>query len=148
MTYPSVETALQALEETNNNLVDQVKGLQTRADAAVSQSETYRDEAKAHLDNTAEVSGLDTVDEAVDLAIPQAPALLNGLRRSVEAASGGRMSVFYTAKTSPVILCASQNSTAKTWRQVARLAPVYTKPLNSATTTTRKYGWALTKAQC
>ena len=101
MTYPSVETALQALEETNNNLVDQVKGLQTRADAAVSQSETYRDEAKAHLDNTAEVSGLDTVDEAVDLAIPQAPALLNGLRRSVEAASGGRMSVFYTAKNQP-----------------------------------------------
>jgi hypothetical protein len=136
MTYPSVETALQALEETNNNLVDQVEGLQTRADAAVSQAETiksetetfktdaqesadsalsaknlanearntalgYRDEAKAHLDNTAEVSGLDTVDEAVDLAIPQAPALLNGLRRSVEAASGGRMSVFYTAKNQP-----------------------------------------------
>ena len=46
MTYPSVETALQALEETNNNLVDQVEGLQTRADAAVSQAETIKSETE------------------------------------------------------------------------------------------------------
>jgi len=31
----------------------------------------------------------------------KAPALLDGLRRSVEAASGGKMSVFYTAKNQP-----------------------------------------------
>ena len=31
----------------------------------------------------------------------KAPALLDGLRRSVEAASGGKMSIFYTAKGQP-----------------------------------------------
>ena len=31
----------------------------------------------------------------------QSPALIDGLRRSVEAASGGKMSVFYTAKNQP-----------------------------------------------
>ena len=58
-------------------------------------------EAKTYRDQTYQVSGLDTVEQAVDVAIPQAPALIDGLRRSVEAASGGRMTVFYTAKNQP-----------------------------------------------
>ena len=58
-------------------------------------------EAKTYRDQASQVSGLDTVEQAVDAAIPQAPALIDGLRRSVEAASGGRMTVFYTAKNQP-----------------------------------------------
>ena len=65
-------------------------------DAAQSatQSGVFRDQAS-------EISGLDTVEDAIATALPQAPALLDGLRRSVEAASGGKMSVFYTAKGQP-----------------------------------------------
>ena len=53
---------------------------------------------------TAEIG--QAVTDHVALADPhsqytQAPALIDGLRRSVEAASGGRMTVFYTAKNQP-----------------------------------------------
>ena len=41
-----------------------------------------------------------TESEVSDLA-PKAPGVLDGLRRSVEASSGGRMTVFYTAKGQP-----------------------------------------------
>ena len=52
MTYPSVETALQSLEQTNDNLVEQVDGIQTRADAAVSQAETIKGETATLKDGT------------------------------------------------------------------------------------------------
>nr|BBJ05144.1 hypothetical protein YBY_29930 [Marinobacter nauticus] len=58
-------------------------------------------EAQAFRDQAAQISGLDQVEQAVDVALPQAPALIDGLRRSVEAASGGRMTVFYTASGQP-----------------------------------------------
>ena len=65
-------------------------------DAAQSaiQSGVFRDQAS-------EISGLATVEDAIATALPQAPALLDGLRRSVEAASGGNMTVFYTANGLP-----------------------------------------------
>jgi len=49
------------------------------------------------------VESVDGMSGAVDLSSSYAgaPALLDGLRRSVEAASGGKMSVFYTAKGQP-----------------------------------------------
>jgi len=46
-------------------------------------------------------SKLDASDQGSSAVISKAPALLDGLRRSVEAASGGKMSVFYTAKNQP-----------------------------------------------
>ena len=55
MTYPSVETALQSLEQTNDNLVEQVDGIQTRADAAVSQAETIKGETATLKDGTAAI---------------------------------------------------------------------------------------------
>jgi len=39
--------------------------------------------------------------DSLEAAISQAPALVDGLRRSVEAASGGNMTVFYTANGLP-----------------------------------------------
>ncbi|WP_286255019.1 hypothetical protein [Marinobacter shengliensis] len=58
-------------------------------------------EAQAFRDQAAQISGLDQVEQAVDAALPTAPALIDGLRRSVEAASGGRMTVFYTSGGRP-----------------------------------------------
>lgn len=58
-------------------------------------------EAQAFRDQAAQISGLGQVEQAVDAALPTAPALVDGLRRSVEAASGGRMTVFYTASGQP-----------------------------------------------
>lgn len=73
--------------------------------AASSQSATTALQASAqagvYRDQASQIAGLDTVEQAVDEAIPQAPALVDGLRRSVEAASGGRMTVFYTAGGQP-----------------------------------------------
>jgi hypothetical protein len=56
------------------------------------------------INTTAEIG--QAVNDHVALPDPhtqytKAPALLDGLRRSVEAASGGKMSVFYTAKNQP-----------------------------------------------
>lgn len=39
-----------------------------------------------------------TVSETLDAVLPKSPAIIDGLRRSVEAASGGKMTVHYTAK--------------------------------------------------
>ena len=75
---------------------------------------TYPSKEQADADLAAAeddlVNALANVDSAISdhVALPdphtqytKAPALLDGLRRSVEAASGGRMSVFYTAKGQP-----------------------------------------------
>lgn len=42
-----------------------------------------------------------TTESEVDELAPKAPGVLDGLRRSVEAGSGGRMTVFYTDKGQP-----------------------------------------------
>jgi len=42
-----------------------------------------------------------TTETEVNSLAPKAPGVLDGLRRSVEAGSGGRMTVFYTAKGQP-----------------------------------------------
>ena len=67
------------------------------ASASASSASSSAAAARGYKDQASQVSGLDTVDDA----IKQAPALIDGLRRSVEAASGGKMSVFYTAKGQP-----------------------------------------------
>lgn len=71
------------------------------AAAGAATATTKAGEAQAFRDQAAQISGLDQVEQAIDAALPQAPALLDGLRRSVEAASGGRMTVFYTASGQP-----------------------------------------------
>ena len=71
------------------------------ASASAATATNKAGEAQAFRDQAAEISGLDTVEQAVDAALPTAPALIDGLRRSVEAASGGRMTVFYTALGQP-----------------------------------------------
>jgi hypothetical protein len=67
------------------------------ASASASSASSSAAAAMRYKNQASQVSGLDTVDDA----IKQAPALIDGLRRSVEAASGGKMSVFYTAKNQP-----------------------------------------------
>ena len=67
------------------------------ASASASSASSSAAAAMRYKNQASQVSGLDTVDDA----IKQAPALIDGLRRSVEAASGGKMSVFYTAKGQP-----------------------------------------------
>lgn len=50
---------------------------------------------------TSEPSGTNPDWDNIGNTLSRAPAMLDGLRRSVEAASGGRMTVFYTAKGQP-----------------------------------------------
>lgn len=80
---------------------DESQTLANSAAASASTATTKAGEAQAYRDQAAQIAGLDTVDQAVDAALPTAPALVDGLRRSVEAASGGRMTVFYTASGQP-----------------------------------------------
>lgn len=87
----------QAVESMRNETL----GLANSAAGSAAAATTKAGEAKAFRDQAAEIAGLDQVEEAVNAALPQAPALIDGLRRSVEAASGGRMTVFYTASGQP-----------------------------------------------
>lgn len=80
---------------------DESQTLANSAASSASTATTKAGEAQAFRDQAAQIAGLDTVDQAVDAALPTAPALVDGLRRSVEAASGGRMTVFYTASGQP-----------------------------------------------
>lgn len=80
---------------------DESQSLASSAAASAATATTKAGEAQAFRDQAAQISGLDQVEQAVDAALPTAPALIDGLRRSVEAASGGRMTVFYTAGGRP-----------------------------------------------
>ncbi|WP_459412792.1 hypothetical protein [Marinobacter shengliensis] len=80
---------------------DESQTLANSAAASASTATTKAGEAQAFRDQAAQIAGLDQVEQAVDAALPTAPALIDGLRRSVEAASGGRMTVFYTAGGQP-----------------------------------------------
>jgi len=80
---------------------DEAQSLANSAAASAGTATTKAGEAQAFRDQAAQISGLDQVEQAVDAALPTAPALIDGLRRSVEAASGGRMTVFYTAAGQP-----------------------------------------------
>ena len=80
---------------------DESQSLANSAAASASQATSKAGEAQAFRDQASEIAGLDQVEQAVDAALPTAPALVDGLRRSVEAASGGRMTVFYTASGQP-----------------------------------------------
>ena len=83
--------------KTWKNIESEAASAISSASASASSASSSAAAAKGYKDQASQVSGLDTVDDA----IKQAPALIDGLRRSVEAASGGKMSVFYTAKNQP-----------------------------------------------
>ena len=83
------------------NMRDESQSLANAAASSAGTATTKAGEAQAFRDQAAQISGLDQVESAVDAALPTAPALVDGLRRSVEAASGGRMTVFYTSAGRP-----------------------------------------------
>ena len=94
---PSFVDRLGNARKTWKSIEMQASNAAIAAEGSASDAASAAAEAEGYKDQASQISGLDTVDDA----IKQAPALIDGLRRSVEAASGGKMSIFYTAKNQP-----------------------------------------------
>ena len=94
---PTFLDRLEKSRKTWKSIESEAANAISSASASASSASSSAAAAMRYKNQASQVSGLDTVDDA----IKQAPALIDGLRRSVEAASGGKMSVFYTAKGQP-----------------------------------------------
>ena len=99
---PKSNAFVASLEPFRQQLQAQADFVDTKATEVESDAQQAANAAAA-----ASASASDAADSAAaaantfDNKLPTAPALIDGLRRSVEAASGGRMTVFYTAKNQP-----------------------------------------------
>lgn len=99
---PKSNAFVASLEPFRQELQAQADYVDTKATEVGSNAQQAANAAAA-----ASASASDAANSAAaaantfDNKLPTAPALIDGLRRSVEAASGGRMTVFYTAKNQP-----------------------------------------------
>jgi hypothetical protein len=99
---PKSNAFVASLEPFRQQLQAQADYVDTKATEVGSNAQQAANSAAA-----ASASASDAANSAAaaantfDNKLPTAPALIDGLRRSVEAASGGRMTVFYTAKGQP-----------------------------------------------
>ena len=99
---PKSNTFVTSLEPFRQQLQAQADYVDTKATEVESNAQQAANAAAAASASASDAANsAATAADTFDSKLPTAPALIDGLRRSVEAASGGRMTVFYTAKNQP-----------------------------------------------
>lgn len=94
-----VTATTELLEEVNvkkqtlDNAVAAATSAESRAVPAAATAEAKAIEAQGYRDQASQIAGLETVESAVNAA----PAFLDGNRRAVERASGGKRTIIYDA---------------------------------------------------
>jgi len=97
---PGTGTTYMTLYRVNGSSADEISRYPSQAavDAVISAYATEQEAIDGVPDKYPDAQG---VVASIGANAPKAPGVLDGLRRSVEAGSGGRMTVFYTAKGQP-----------------------------------------------